>query len=459
MSSPLLKGPPPNRLAIKLPFIRLHLKLPFRVTRGLASPAKGRPWPGRAVGSAVIVATLSSFLVGLPVWSPVRSNEPVAVVEVCRAGVEPCQRELNAPIGEPVALDLFISGSAPDQGEQPLNLVAWETHFILAGDAALRLFTQSLAGQSNGQSQVGLPVRERGQSRYALAGLVQLEAEIPGPDADYYTVQNRFSEETGQLDYAVALLGSGRLQPLATSSPGSRQDRWLIGRIVFYGQNPGSIQVSPNREADLPFQAISLSESGDRLPVPLSAGSPLATVRVGLSDPTLDLEGQMDGSSSKGTSSMESVELVVTFWNPGAVPTWRQGLDEPVATFRELVSDGNGRFRIADTSPTILPPGPYDVRVKARHTLGSRASRVSIPASDSELFASRALAVMWDSLRFGDVDDNHVVDAADVAALKTSFARRPGEAKFNSQADFNSDQVVDGQDFSFLAQNYLTRSQ
>ena len=65
----------------------------------------------------------------------------------------------------------------------------------------------------------------------------------------------------------------------------------------------------------------------------------------------------------------------------------------------------------------------------------------------------------WESLPYGDVANNHVVDDADVAALKTSFGRRPGESRFNSQADFNSDQVVDGQDFSLMAQNYLNRSQ
>ena len=281
--------------------------------------------------------------------------------------------------------------------------------------------------------------------------MARLEGEAPDPDADYYAAQNRFDEETGQLDYAVALLGSGKSQPLTSYPPGDRQDRWLIGRIVFSGQIPGSIQVFPNTAADLPFQAISLSGLGERLPVPLSASGPLATVKVSPFGATLNLEGLIAGSSS--------MELVLTFWNLGAVPTWRQGPDEPVATFRELVSDANGRFRIADISPAILPPGPYDVRVKARNTLGSRASRVTIPDSDSEFFASGALAVEWDSLRFGDVDDNHGVDDADVAALKTSFGRRPGESAFNSQADFNSDKVVDGQDFSLLAQNYLSRSQ
>ena len=164
---------------------------------------------------------------------------------------------LNTLAGEAVALDLFINGSASDQGEQPLNLVAWETHFSLAGEGQFQLITQPLAGQSNS----GLPVRERGQSRYALEGLVRLEEETPGQEADYYTVQNRFSDSTGQLDYTVTLLGSGQLQPLASPSPGSSQERWLIGRIVFSGQSPGIIQVSPNAESDLPFQAISLSES------------------------------------------------------------------------------------------------------------------------------------------------------------------------------------------------------
>ena len=130
-----------------------------------------------------------------------------------------------------------------------------------------------------------------------------------------------------------------------------------------------------------------------------------------------------------------------------------------MAIYRELVTDGKGSFRIADISRNILPPGLYDVRVKARHTLVSRASRVRIPASDPGLIASPALAVKWDSLRHGDLDDNNVIDGADLAVLKASFGRRTGESSFNFEADFNSDQVVDGQDFSILAQSYLNRSQ
>lgn len=248
----------------------------------------------------LIVAGLSSLLVLLPV----SSASPVAVMEVCRAGVEPCQRDLNAPSGGPVALDLFISSSAPDQQEPPLNLVAWETHFSLAGDGELRLVTQPL----DGQSMVGLPVRERGHPRYALEGFLRHEGETPNPDADYYTVQNRFNEETGQLDYSVTLLGSGKPWVLVPHFPGDHQARWLIGRIVLSGQSLGSIQVSPSTDAALPFQAISLSGSGHRLPVPLSASSPLATVIVGPPNGTLDLEGRVAGSSS--------MELVVTFWNP-----------------------------------------------------------------------------------------------------------------------------------------------
>ena len=449
MSFPLRKRPPRKPLAINLSLIKLRLRtLHFRRLRGFPSPSKGIPKPGQIVALALMVLALSSFLAVLPVWSA----GSLAVLEVCRAGVEPCQRLLNAPVGEPVALDLIISSSAPAEPGSPLNLVAWETHFRLAGDGDLRLVEQLPVWGVGGK----LPVREQGRYRYALRGLVRLEAGTPDPDADYYTVQNSFNEERGQLDYAVTLLGSGKPRPLVSYSPRSSRDRWLIGRIVFSGQSPGSIQVSPNTEAGLAFQAISLSEQGERAPIPLSAVSPLATVRVGLSGGTLDLEGQFTGGSANSSSSMG---LVVTFWNPGAVPSWRQGPDKPVAIYRELVSDGNGRFRIADISPEILPPGSYDVRVKSRHSLGSRASRITIPATGSGLTTSQPLTIEWEALRYGDVDANNVVDDADVESLKTSFGRRTGESKFNSQADFNSDRVVDGQDFSLLAQNYLTRSQ
>ena len=368
-------------------------------------------------------------------------------MEVCRAGVDPCQRELNTPVGEPIALDIFIISSTSAQEEQPLKLVAWETHFHLWGDGEFQLGGQLPVGQS----KVEPPVREQGHAGYTLERLLRQKDEIPDPNADYYTVQNQFNEETGQLDYAVTLLDFGDLQPLLPLVPGSSRDRWLIGRIVFTGQTPGSIQVSPHAESPVSFQAISLSEPEERLPIPLTAASPLATVRVGPPPGTLDLEGWVAGSSS--------MELVVTFWNAGAFPTWRQGPDEPVATFKEIVSDAKGSFRIADISPAILPPDRYDVRVKARHTLGNLTSQVTVPASDSGPAASRSLSVEWDSLRFGDLDNNHMVDEADVAELKASFGRRPGESKFHSWADFNSDQVVDGQDFPLLAQNYLKRSQ
>ena len=238
---------------------------------------RGWPRPDWTASLAVIAAVVTIFLVGLPVWSPVWSNDPAAVMEVCRAGVEPCQREGNAPVGEPVALDLFITSSTIDQEDQPLKLVAWETHFRLWGDGEFQLASQLPVGVP----EVELPVREQGHNRYALEGLLRQKDETPDPNADYYAVQNQFYEETGQLDYAVTLLDFGEIQPLAPLFSGSSRDRWLIGRIVFAGQGPGSIQVSFNAESSLPFQAISLSEAGERLPIPLTDGSPLATLRVG----------------------------------------------------------------------------------------------------------------------------------------------------------------------------------
>ena len=92
------------------------------------------------------------------------------------------------------------------------------------------------------------------------------------------------------------------------------------------------------------------------------------------------------------------MELVVTFWNAGAVPAWRQGSDEPVVTSGEIVSDANGSFHIADISPTILPVDRYDVRVKPRHTLGYRTYQFTVSASDPGPAASRSFSVDWDSL-------------------------------------------------------------
>ena len=61
------------------------------------------------------------------------ASHPLAI-QVCRANVHPCQKEVSIPEHGTVELDLVLGAASPSNASDPLQIAAWETHFRL-GDS------------------------------------------------------------------------------------------------------------------------------------------------------------------------------------------------------------------------------------------------------------------------------------------------------------------------------------
>ena len=120
-----------------------------------------------------------------------------------------------------------------------------------------------------------------------------------------------------------------------------------------------------------------------------------------------------------------------------------------------MITDSEGHFQIRDIPATLVPPGVYDLRIRGESTLSSLDSGVAIPSGSSPSVTT----VSPERLRQGDIDANNLVDDLDLEALKASFGKLEIDDGYNPIADFNRDKVIDGQDFSRLAQNFGARGE
>ena len=136
------------------------------------------------------------------------------------------------------------------------------------------------------------------------------------------------------------------------------------------------------------------------------------------------------------------------------MPAWRGGGDRPTASYRGIVIDRNGEFRIADIAPSLVPAGIYDLRVKGDRNLARVIRSVVFPATGSP---QPLLHIDPPILPAGDVDGSNIVDAGDVLILRNSFGQASSDPVFDDTVDLNRDGIVDVQDFSILSRNFGLR--
>jgi hypothetical protein len=115
-----------------------------------------------------------------------------------------------------------------------------------------------------------------------------------------------------------------------------------------------------------------------------------------------------------------------------------------VAVFDAIAPGSAGAFQVDDITPAVLPPGAYNVRIKLPGALSQLATGVALPPVPGG-------SLTFGAPRYGDINGDDVVDAADLMLLRAGFGRLATEAGYLAHADFNADAVVDGQDFSILA--------
>ena len=385
----------------------------------------------------LLIAAIASWL---GVLTAETAGHTIAI-SWCRANVSPCQTNLSIPEGGTVELDLVLN-FAP--ATTIPSIVAWETHHLLTDTSVAAIIPDTATGRT---------VQEQGAVGLALNGLTRITAGLGSSAGQYFTPQNNYNAISGELDYSVTLVG-----PAApVLSPSFRPDpaQIVIGRVVIAGLSSGSSQIVAAASVN-PMQVVTHTPAGPLRSTPLAAAkTPAATIRVGQVD-TVEVRGKLAGTSRSVPSNIGSFPstLALSFWQPGAVPAWRGGADRPTASYRGIVIDRNGEFRIADIAPSLVPAGIYDLRVKGDRNLARVIRSVVFPATGSP---QPLLHIDPPILPAGDVDGSNIVDAGDVLILRNSFGQASSDPVFDDKVDLNRDGIVDVQDFSILSRNFGLR--
>ena len=291
-----------------------------------------------------------------------------ATLQICRADVTPCQREVNLPVGGEVALDLFLTPAAGWKPPEAHFLVAWETHFQLTGDAGFELVNAGPAGA---------PVQEQGSSRLILDGLTRLSrnSRTSGTAGRYYRVQNRYNQTTRRLDFSVTLAGFSSDDPPTDLMVLTPENQLLLGIITIRGATPGRAELTIANSEGRSFQVVTVTGAGRATPRLLDAGRPLVVVNVGPAAEQARLRGRVWAQSPPGEEKSHPFgrQFTLTFWQEGAVPPWRGGEAAPVVAFTSLTADRRAGFIVKDLPGELIPPGVYDLRVKGVGALSRRA--------------------------------------------------------------------------------------
>ena len=408
---------------------------------------------------AVLLAILALLLLDFPlsarsINAADNSANLAATIQVCRIDVTPCQREVNLPVGGEVTLGLYLDTAEELDLPEAHSLVAWESHFQLAGSAVAEfVFAEPSSG----------PVLEQGNPALVLDGLNRLSSNAGQVAAAgrYYRVQNSYDSNTGQIDFSVTLVDFSVDDPpttIASITPGTQL---MLGMITLRGVTPGRYELVADDSYAPSFQMVTVAESGAQAgevtprETNTDAGSSLAVVNVGPAAEKARLEGLVWQQTPVGAEKRPfERQFTLTFWKTGAVPSWLGGDAEPVAAFANLTADRKAEFTVTDISEELLPSGVYDLRVNGVGALPVLAPDVVVDTSGVDQDNLPVIVTVdFGSLPDGDINGDNVVDGDDLSALKSGFGKAERETAFNPAADFNGDKVVDSQDFSLLTAN------
>ncbi|HTQ09639.1 MAG TPA: dockerin type I domain-containing protein [Fimbriimonadaceae bacterium] len=104
--------------------------------------------------------------------------------------------------------------------------------------------------------------------------------------------------------------------------------------------------------------------------------------------------------------------------------------------------DALGNFSLQ----AVVPPGNYDIAVKASHWLKQKIENVNLGLSGASGLAY--------SLINGDINGDNVISLADFGTLKLAYGSTSSSSNWNPNADLNGDGSVGLADFGILKLNY-----
>ena len=385
-----------------------------------------------------------------------QSSPHLPTINLCRANVSPCQSELNLPEGGDA--ELTISITVPEiRGPTNANsLAGWYIRLLFEEDSPADrpiIYIPSV------------PIQERGSPDLALDRLTPVSENGRVLDDDtgqYYRVRNRYFTESRSLEYGVALLDTPSGPRAEPSIPLRAGQDLHIGNLSLRAQSAGTTRIIADSSPQT-ASVIAAAGPGTRLASTLlQAKHPLAQINVGPNAEKVRLQGYIwsDLPTLENALHPFTRSFNVEFWPAGSIPPWQGGTATPVAVYSALISNSAGEYRITDLHPQALPPGKYDLRVKAPGTLSVLSENVEINTiGDPGNIPPQAIEVNLGPMPSGDTNGDNVIDEADLSALQDLFGKLTRSLETDLYADFNGDSVIDVQDFSLLAANFGRRGQ
>ena len=382
-------------------------------------------WLAALTGACLLTAAAN------PWDASAQSAVPSLSLSLCRANVLPCQTRINLPTGGSTTLHLVLETPKP---EDVPPLLAWEVHF--------QVTTPAVAGP------------------FFTTQIPPVEPlpwwSVRDSPAEVFTLQNDYNPLTGHLDYSIMLVDTatgGGPHPRPLTSDGTRT---VLGKIDLRAEGPGQTEIVPEASQGPSSRVVHLDSNGKiHTTFPKLAGPHLAFVTVG-AVATTQVEGRLTSPAwDLNNSGRFPPTLTVTFWRPGSVPPWRGGSAKPRVTFAQVQADRGGWFQVTDLPPSLLPPGEYDLRVRALGSLAQIVPTVTIPTPDQ---FQQTVSVTVPPLQSGDLNADDKIDSKDLALLKNTFGKTSPSNRLPNIADFNQDAIVDAADFSILADGYRSQS-
>ena len=386
---------------------------------------------------------------------PIQPDEPPVSLRLCRAGVTPCQRAINLPVGARAAVDIFVEPSPPAYTMAEFSAAAWYFQLSLEDPEIVDV---------SPDSGTGLPFKEQGGPGLALNGWEALASGSPQSEParmSYHRFRNSHDPQTGALEYGVVLLGSDAGAYETASVTLQTGNPTLITRVTLTARHRGETRLLLGGNASAKSGLVVYDARGRSRQLDLAAEPPLFQLNVGPDAEKTRLEGrawtELPGDAGLQRAFTGAIEIEIR--EAGAPPHWQEGSVLPVARFTDVVPASDGTFTVPDLTADLIPTGGYDLRAKGKGTLSLLVRNVSIDTlGEQSSQLPHVIEVDFGPFTLGDLSGDNLVDRVDLALLKDTFGTMAATSGANT-GDFNDDGVVDGQDFSLMAANFGRRGE
>ena len=207
---------------------------------------------------------------------PIQPDEPPVSLRLCRAGVTPCQRAINLPVGAQAAVDIFVEPSPPAYTMAEFSAAAWYFQLSLEDPEIVDV---------SPDSGTGLPFKEQGGPGLALNGWEALASGSPQSEParmSYHRFRNSHDPQTGALEYGVVLLGSDAADSNDTASVTLQTGKpTLIARVTLAAKHRGETRLLLGGNASAKSGLVVYDTRGRSRQLDLAAEPPLFRLNVG----------------------------------------------------------------------------------------------------------------------------------------------------------------------------------